>query len=85
MKAWQDKQIKDRKEEDERRLRHDNLLQDNKNFLRKQMEDKRAQANLERMQDKAFADVLTRQLQENQKKDQANAMKKRDAANDYIT
>lgn len=58
-----------RKKDDEKAMKNNNARLDNKSFLQMQMEEKRAQKNMERMQDKAFADVLTRQIQEGQRKD----------------
>lgn len=52
--------VNSRKKEDEKAMRYNNAQQDNKNFLKMQMEEKRAQKNMERMHDKAFADVLAK-------------------------
>ena len=64
LKAQQEQMINNRKKEDEKAMKYNIAQLDNKNYLFKQMEDKRAQKNMERMQDKAFADVLARQIQE---------------------
>ena len=69
LRAVQEKEMKDRKNEQQSSLKYSNEKQKNLEFLRMQMREKQEQKSNEVMQDRYFASALNQQISESLQKD----------------
>jgi hypothetical protein len=64
IKQLNEKQLRDRKADDEKSMKHNHAKNDNLNYLKRQMIEKQDKARLEKLQDDAFAELIKQKVKD---------------------